>query len=238
MKSRNLLISLLSICFLLPVSLFPQRNKIAILKIVGDRFAIDQGSNQGVRINTYYFIIQRNKSIGRAKVINVRENISALQIISLNSKINIAIGDEVILDTTFDSEAEDLLRQPESNLNYSTLPIDKNPYSIHKKISGYGLFSSWIITALGSGIMGDKMFGTTVIPVVGPFVTISRIENDPYGTYLPGGKGLLTVSGIVQSTFAFYYIYSLISYYSWNPHSRFTVIPMINYPGISISYNF
>ncbi|MBD3338591.1 MAG: hypothetical protein GF353_05765 [Candidatus Lokiarchaeota archaeon] len=238
MKHRIFMISLLAIFILLPTSLFSQSNKITIIKIAGDRFAINQGSKQDIKINTYYFIIQKNKSIGRAKVINIHENISALQIISLNPKSKISIGDELILDTTFDSEAEDLLRQHESNLFNSNLPLNKNPYSIHKKISGYGLFSSWIITALGSGIMGDQMFGTTVIPVVGPFVTMQRIENDPNGTYLPGGKGLLTVSGIVQSSFAVYYIYSLISYSNWKPHSRFSITPMMNYHGILISYNF
>ena len=229
---------LLAISILSPTSIFSQSNKITIIKIAGDKFAINQGSNQGIRVNTYYIIIQNNKSIGRARVINVRENISALKIINLNSKNKVSIGDELILDTTLDSEAEDLLRQTEPNLFYSNLSRNKNPYSIHKKISGYGLFISWALTVIGSGVMGDEMFGTTVIPVVGPFITIQRIENDPYGTYLPGGKGLLTVSGIVQSSFAVFYIFSLINYSNWEPHSRFSITPMINYHGISISYNF
>lgn len=238
MKRRILIISFLVIFIMLPISMFSQSNKISIIKIAGEKFAINQGSNQGVRINTYYIIIQKNKSIGRARVINVRENISALQIISLNSKTNIGIGDELILDTTSDSEAEDLLKQSESNLFSSSFTQNENPYSIHKKISGYGLLISWAITAIGSGAMGDQMFGTTVIPVVGPFLTIIRIENNRYGYYLPGGQGLLTVSGIVQSSFAIYFIYSLINSSNWKPHSRFSITPMMNYNGISISYNF
>lgn len=238
MKPMIIKISILFIPILFSTSLLSQSNKITIIKIAGDKFAINQGSNQDIQVNTYYFIIHQSKSIGQAKVIKVRENISALQIISLNPKANISIGDEVILDTTLDSEAEDLLRQSEQNLFSSKLSQDKNPYSIHKKISGYGLFISWALTAVGSGVMGDEMFSTTVIPVVGPFVTMQRIENDPYGTYLPGGKVLLTVSGIVQSSFAVYYIYSLISYSNWKPHSRFSIIPIMNYHGISISYNF
>ncbi len=164
---------------------------------------------------------------------------SALQIINLNSKANIHIGDELVLDTTLDSEARDLLMKSEPRVFSPNQYKNINPYSTHKKISGYGLFISWALTALSSSAMGDEMFATTVIPVVGPFVTIQRIESDPYGgEYLPGGKELLTVSGIVQSTFAIYYIYSLISYSNWSDQSRFSITPTINYNGISICYNF
>lgn len=238
MKRIIFLISLLTICFLLPVFIFSQSNKITIIKIAGDRFAINQGSNQGIRVNTYYFIIQKNKSIGRAKVVNVRGNISALQIISLNSKNNIGIGDELILDTTLDSEAEDLLRQPESNLFYSNFPQNKNPYSIHKKIGGYGLFASWIITAIGSGIMGDELFGTTIIPVVGPFVTIIRVENTPRGTYLPGGKELLSTSGILQVSFFSYWMYYLIKESNYKVQYGLSIKPNVTNVGITFSYTF
>lgn len=238
-RTMAIILIIFYVTFTFPLTLlFAQDQKITILKILDDKFAINKGSNYGIKINTYYIVIRNGKSICRAKVINVRENVSALKIINISSQNRINIGDELILDTTLDFESEDILMQSELN-NFSKNPsYNKNPYNIHIKVSGYGLLTSWVVTALGSSIMGDTRLKTTIIPVVGPFITINKIENDPYSYYQPGGKALLTISGIVQSTFAVYSIISLIGCATWNPPSHVTVSPMIGFPGIQIVYNF
>ena len=69
---------------------------------------------------------------------------------------------------------------------------------------------SWAATVAGSAIMGDAMIGTTIIPVLGPFVTIIRVESEPIPTYLPGGQELLYLSGVLQTSFCIYYITTLL----------------------------
>ncbi|MBM3328608.1 MAG: hypothetical protein FJY67_03925 [Calditrichaeota bacterium] len=51
-----------------------------------------------------------------------------------------------------------------------------------------GLIYTWAATTIGAVAMGDRMLSTTMIPVVGPWVTIIRVKNSPGGTFLPGGK--------------------------------------------------
>lgn len=83
-----------------------------------------------------------------------------------------------------------------------------NSYRSHKAIAGWGLTSSWGATLLGSLAMNDDYMATTIIPVVGPVVTIARIENDPFAYYRPGGKPLLIASTAIQSAFLLYYVTS------------------------------
>lgn len=110
-----LLIISYSIFILTPAMIYSQVSKIKIIKIIGDKFAINQGTQDGIKENTYYIIIQDGKSIGKAKVIAVREKISALQIINLNRECSLNIGDELIYDSSEESQSEDLLMQIETN---------------------------------------------------------------------------------------------------------------------------
>jgi len=115
-----------------------------------------------------------------------------------------------------------------------------NPWTIHRKISAIGLAGSIAATLVGSLAMEDEFFATTVIPVVGPFVTIARIENDPNSFYQPGGKQLLTASGIIQSTFAVYFITSLIgesNYKGKYLSSNVSIAPIPTSKGVGVSMN-
>lgn len=115
-----------------------------------------------------------------------------------------------------------------------------NPWTIHRKISAIGLAGSIAATLVGSLAMEDEFFATTVIPVVGPFVTIARIENDPNSFYQPGGKQLLTASGIIQSAFAVYFVTSLIgesNYKGKYLSSNISVAPIPTSNGVGVSMN-
>jgi len=115
-----------------------------------------------------------------------------------------------------------------------------NPWTIHRKISAIGFAGSMAATLVGSLAMDDEFFATTVIPVVGPFVTIARIENDPNSDYLPGGKQLLTASGILQSAFAVYFVTSLIgesNYKGRHLSSNISVAPIPVSKGVGGSMN-
>jgi hypothetical protein len=103
-----------------------------------------------------------------------------------------------------------------------------NPWTIQRKIATYGLIGSWGVTLVGSLAMNDDDIGTTIIPVVGPFVSITRIENDPNQFYRPGGRQLLMTSGIVQSAFLIYLVVSLIgesNYHGTHLSSNVTLAP-------------
>jgi len=115
-----------------------------------------------------------------------------------------------------------------------------NPWSIHKKAARYGLAGSMAATLLGSLAMDDEFFATTVIPVVGPFVTIVRIENDPASYYQPGGKPLLITSGVTQSAFLIYLVVAWIgeSSYDARHRSNFSVLPAAGRAGTGLSLRY
>lgn len=129
---------------------------------------------------------------------------------------------------------EDKYRVPRQNYH--------NPWTIHKKVARYGLAGSMTATLIGSLAMDDDFFATTVIPVVGPFVTIVRIENDPASYYQPGGKPLLIASGVTQSAFLVYLIVAWIgeSSYDARHRSNFSVLPAAGHAGrgLSLHYRF
>jgi len=111
-----------------------------------------------------------------------------------------------------------------------------NPYTVHKKIAQWGLASTIAATFIGSLAMGDDYFATTIIPVVGPFVTMARIESNPNDSYLPGGKPLLIASGVAQTGFLIYFIASWVGENSYN--AKFSILPASHPIGLSVRYRF
>ena len=59
--------------------------------------------------------------------------------------------------------------------------------------------------------MGDEFFATTIIPVFGPFITMNRIESNSHNKYLKGSEELFTLSGILQMSFATFFVYTLLN---------------------------
>jgi hypothetical protein len=117
-------------------------------------------------------------------------------------------------------------------------PIPVNPFPAHKKISGIGLASTWALTALVSAMMEDDMIGTTILPVMGPWVTMARTEGNPLYRYHVGAKQLLVASGLLQGGFLVYFLTSYVRGKSFS--SGFTVSPMLNSrgSGIALKYRF
>lgn len=117
-----------------------------------------------------------------------------------------------------------------------------NPWTIHRKVAQYGLAGSMGATMLGALAMNDNYFATTVIPVVGPFVTITRVENDPNAFYRPGGKPLLIASGVTQTVFLTYLTIAWVgeSSYEARQQSKLTVVPTRSRAGtgLYLQYRF
>ena len=111
-------------------------------------------------------------------------------------------------------------------------------YKTKKNVGRFGWASVAGLTLIGSAAMGDEMFATTVIPVVGPFITMIRIENDPNYDYLPGGKGLLLTSGILQVSFFSYWMYYVIKDSNYKAQYGLNINPNITNIGLTLSYNF
>ncbi|MGB8953321.1 MAG: hypothetical protein WCC06_11730 [Candidatus Aminicenantales bacterium] len=102
-----------------------------------------------------------------------------------NEKIAIRMSDGSIfvfkMEEIIKIEKSEMKTQPQNNLASSF----HNPYKTHKLTSGLGLGFTWLATLIGSAAMGDDFMETTIIPVVGPYITFIRIESDPYAIYLP-----------------------------------------------------
>jgi hypothetical protein len=75
-------------------------------------------------------------------------------------------------------------------------------------ISGLGLAASWVGTIVGDVLMNDGYRSTTLIPVVGPWITLARMGSN-HDPGWPGAKALLVISGIAQTGFATYFVISL-----------------------------
>ena len=106
------------------------------------------------------------------------------------------------------------------------------------KVAGIALASAWGLTVLGSAAMDDAFAGTTILPIVGPWVTMARIEADDGQDYVPAGKGLLITAGIIQAGLLSYFIASYLKQTSFS--SGLNVSPILNSSGngIALGYRF
>ncbi|MDE2704256.1 MAG: hypothetical protein OXI35_04255 [Gemmatimonadota bacterium] len=111
-----------------------------------------------------------------------------------------------------------------------------SPYTVHRQIARWGLISTMAATFVGSLAMDDAFFSTTVIPIVGPFVTVVRVESDPNAYYHPGGKPLLIASGATQTGFLIYLVASWAGGQSYN--AKFSVLPLSHLAGVTMRYRF
>ena len=93
----------------------------------------------------------------------------------------------------------------------------ENPWAQERRFAAYGLLGTWTATLVGSLATGDAFLGTTVIPVVGPWVTMTRVESGPAGEYVPGGKPLLITSGVLQTGLFVYLVYAWMNESTYRP---------------------
>jgi len=98
--------------------------------------------------------------------------------------------------------------------NYDASEIMRREHiRTNRLISGIGLATSYGVTVIGDFLFDDGYRKYTLIPVIGPFITIGIIEKSHQNEeYWPGAKGLLILSGVAQSAFATYFIISLASH--------------------------
>ena len=126
------------------------------------------------------------------------------------------------------------------NKQYPDYDLSYNPnkYTLHKNIGRIGGAAVGIVTIIGSIAMEDGFFATTVIPIVGPFITMKQVENDLHSTYLPGGEELLLASGILQVGFFSIWMVSLFSESMYKSEHRLSIAPTANNIGFTLSYKF
>ncbi len=105
----------------------------------------------------------------------------------------------------------------------------------HRLISGLGLAISWTATVIGDMMYDDSYRAYTLIPVIGPFITIGIIESKG-GVYWRGAKDLLILSGIAQSIFATYFVISLVS--RPKPREKITVAIIPTFNSINLKIQF
>ncbi|MBL7191347.1 hypothetical protein ISS30_06595 [bacterium] len=105
-------------------------------------------------------------------------------------------------------------------------------------IGKIGFLSSWGLTIFGAAAMGDEMLETTVIPVLGPFITMLRVEKDPEKDYLSGGKELLIISGTIQTFFFTYFAVSSVKKSKYMDQYGFYIAPDISKQGIQVGFKF
>jgi hypothetical protein len=181
-----------------------------------------------------HILYLKNGSIIRGTIVEVIPN--KLVKIKTNDGSLFVFEIEQVLKVTKASDNASSMRHPEQKRNQMQSNGFNNPYTVHKKIASWGLASTMAATLVGSLAMNDDYFATTVIPIVGPFVTMVRIESDPNSSYLPGGKPLLIASGVAQTGFLIYFIASWAGENSYN--AKFSVLPSSHSVGIEMRYYF
>lgn len=181
-----------------------------------------------------HILYLKNGSIIRGTIVEIVPN--KLVKIKTNDGSLFVFEMEQVLKVIKASDNTSSMRHPEQKRHRMQSNGFNNPYTVHKKIASWGLASTMAATLIGSLAMNDDYFATTVIPVVGPFVTIVRIESNPNDSYLPGGKPLLIASGIAQTGFLIYFIASWAGKNSYN--AKFSVLPSSHSVGIEMRYRF
>lgn len=93
--------------YVFPLQILAQHEKLNVVKIQGNRFAANGGSLKGVEVGMVYSVHHNQKEIGQAKVVAVRENYCALQMVENNLISYVHANDQLILckDTTKDADA-------------------------------------------------------------------------------------------------------------------------------------
>ncbi len=116
-----------------------------------------------------------------------------------------------------------------------------NPYSVHVKRSGIGLGSAWGLTWILGLAMGDEYVSTTFLPVIGPWITMRRIERDRKTEpidYLPGGKPLLITSGLIQGGLLAYFVWSIVNNGSFSDDLSLSPVFDSRGSGMALTYRF
>jgi hypothetical protein len=88
---------------------------------------------------------------------------------------------------------------------------ETNRIKTQRLISGLGLAVSWGGTVIVDLLEQDGYRGSTLIPVIGPWITLARMARN-HDSGWPGAKALLVVSGLAQTGFATFFIISLTSH--------------------------
>jgi len=117
-----------------------------------------------------------------------------------------------------------------------------NPFNILVGVSAVGFWTTYGLTFIGSAAVGDATFATTIIPVIGPFISIwvvevkSRENEDVH--FIKGGRELLLTSGYLQTGFALSYIVFKIGQTSYGASKKLTIVPNEHLNGFCLSCNF
>lgn len=85
---------------------------------------------------------------------------------------------------------------------------ERNHIKTQRLISGLGLAISYIGTVVVDLLDYDGYRRYTLIPVVGPWITLAKMAHN-HDPGWPGAKPLLVLSGLAQTGFATYFIISL-----------------------------
>ena len=99
MRKQIAIILILSQFFLIVGQTFSAQSKKAmkIIKIKGNSFIANKGSEQSIQEGTVYSIQRNKKIIAKAKVVVVRKNICALKLIKLKSGYSIKKAIKLVL---------------------------------------------------------------------------------------------------------------------------------------------
>ncbi|MFA4839377.1 MAG: hypothetical protein WC703_07880 [Candidatus Neomarinimicrobiota bacterium] len=98
--------------------------------------------------------------------------------------------------------------------------------------------TAWGLTVLGAAAMGDATWATTIIPIIGPYLSIKIVEENEEYTFQPGGKILLKAAGDIQALFGVYFLFAGIGNLLWEPPKNVSVFPTKDFSGLCINYSF
>jgi hypothetical protein len=109
-------------------------------------------------------------------------------------------------------------------------------YGRQKSVAGWCFLSSWALTAISSVALSDEMFLTTIIPVVGPFITAA--DTGEKSTHNIREKNWLRLSGILQASFVAWYVFELYKEDHSEHLTEFYINPNPLCPSINATVGF
>ena len=137
------------------------------------------------------------------------------------------------------SKQPDLVKLSDNNIfNYEAFGVSiRNPVRTNRLISGSLLAFSYGATVFVDFLYDDGFRQYTLIPVIGPFITIGKIESHKGEyEYWPGAKGLLILSGVAQSAFATYFVISLTKHSKLDKTKNITLASSLNSMTLKIKF--
>ncbi len=170
---------------------------MSLTQILDNVLAADRGELNGVNLGDLYFLQKQSADssfiYGLAKVVVVRQESCALEVIQKYNQVQLVIGDVLVNVNLKRHDVESLLNEKALNKFTDQFNKYKTDYYLegqakaNEDYGGSGLFACGILVGFGTGMIGwgigHAIIGSTKVSVPEPYLKELSVMDQKYYTY-------------------------------------------------------